>query len=207
MSDGRTRWRQRLMPVSFGLFGLLRCGSRSPKGWCSPARLGEGVGRADRITAAFAMALAFALPAPATAADPPDDPGAACEQAGAMAELAAGLPDGVLRAIGIVESGRRERPAGRVAPWPWTIDLAGRAFFLKPPHRRSPRPMRPAREGALTADIGCFQISMLYHPSYFRAWKRPSIRPKTPAWRLGLLVGAAGPDGVLAGRHCRIPLG
>ncbi len=84
-----------------------------------------------------------------------------------MAERAAGLPDGVLRAIGIVESGRRDARLGRVAPWPWTIDLAGRPFFFDAAAQAVAAADASRAGGALTADIGCFQISMLYHPSVF----------------------------------------
>ena len=159
------------------------------------------------MTGALLLTLAFALPVPATAADPADDPGAACEQAGAMAERAAGLPNGVLRAIGIVESGRPDARLGRVAPWPWTIDLAGRPFFFETAAQAVAAADASRTDGALTADVGCFQISMLYHPSVFpdiQAAFDPAANARVAA---GLLAGLRDRTGTCAASHCRIPLG
>ncbi len=80
------------------------------------------------------------------------------------AEQALGLPEGVLRAIGLVESGRPDPLLGRAAPWPWTMDVEGRPFFYPSGEQAlgAARALRP-----LTADVGCFQISLLYHPTAF----------------------------------------
>ncbi len=48
-----------------------------------------------------------------------------CEHAGMEAERTFGLPNGLLLAIGRVESGRLDRATGRIVPWPWAVNLAG----------------------------------------------------------------------------------
>ena len=122
---------------------------------------GEVKGRLVLVIVAAAMALLRPVPA---AARQPADPGLACEQAGMAAERQQNLPEGVLRAIGLVESGRPDPLLGRAAPWPWTMDVAGQPFFFATFDQalEAARAQRP-----LTADVGCFQISLLYHPSAF----------------------------------------
>lgn len=91
----------------------------------------------------------------------------ACEQAGEAAERRLGLPPGLLLAIGRVESGRWDPALGRVAPWPWTIDVAGdgRLFAAKAEAVGATAALRDT--GARNIDVGCYQISLLHHPDAF----------------------------------------
>ena len=41
------------------------------------------------------------------------------------AEVRHGIPSGLLQAIGVVESGRRDEATGARQPWPWTINAEG----------------------------------------------------------------------------------
>jgi hypothetical protein len=52
-------------------------------------------------------------------------PGAMCRAALSAAEAKYGIPAGLLQAIGVVESGRRDEATGRREPWPWTINAEG----------------------------------------------------------------------------------
>lgn len=90
-----------------------------------------------------------------------------CEAAGTAAEQRFGLPRGLLLAIGRVESGRWDPALGRVAPWPWTIDVAGsgRLFGSRAEAVTATTALRS--EGAANVDVGCFQISLLHHPNAF----------------------------------------
>src|SRR3954462_10268753 len=54
-----------------------------------------------------------------------------CERAGIAAEQAAGLPSGLLLAIGRVESGRWDAVRGRVTAWPWAINAAGKGQWFE----------------------------------------------------------------------------
>lgn len=92
----------------------------------------------------------------AAQAQPVDDR-SVCQQVGQAAEQAFGLPAGILAAIGKAES----------AQWPWTANVDGAAEVY--PNKaealdaltrvRSPKPAN--------IDVGCFQISMRYHPDAF----------------------------------------
>ncbi len=93
-------------------------------------------------------------------------PGLDCERAGAAAEVEAGLPSGLLLAIGKVESGRFDPLLERRTPWPWTIDLAGTPLYFANA-TDAVAAARALRESGLSRDVGCFQISLLYHPNAF----------------------------------------
>lgn len=89
-----------------------------------------------------------------------------CEQAVAMTEKAARLPPKLFGAIARAESGRPD-PAGRVRPWPWTINLDGVGVFF---------PTKDVAVAAVTLlrlgrprsiDVGCMQISLVHHPHAF----------------------------------------
>jgi hypothetical protein len=90
-------------------------------------------------------------------AEPEIGDSAVCERVSQDAERAFGVPSGMLLAIGKVESGG----------WPWTANVDGAAEVY---HSRNEaiealtrvRPKRPAN-----IDVGCFQISMKYHPMAF----------------------------------------
>jgi hypothetical protein len=80
-----------------------------------------------------------------------------CHAAAAEAETRFGLPAGLLGAIGRVESGS----------WPWTINAAGtgRTFRTAADAIENAELLR--RAGTMSIDVGCFQISLLYHPAAF----------------------------------------
>lgn len=96
-----------------------------------------------------------------------NNPGEQCDQAARRAEQQWGLPDGLLHAIGIVESGRPDPTQGRTTPWPWALDVAGQPVFPETQEQAEDTLSALQRRGSLTADIGCFQISLLFHPDAF----------------------------------------
>lgn len=93
-----------------------------------------------------------------------------CQQVGQAAEQAFDLPSGILVAIGKAES----------AQWPWTANVDGAAELYRSKAEalealtrvRSPRPAN--------MDIGCFQISMRYHPNAFASMDQ-ALDPATNA--------------------------
>jgi hypothetical protein len=105
-------------------------------------------------------ALAFGLGLLVGAASP-------CEQAALDAEKSFDLPAGLMLAIGRIESGRYDSVAGRVIAWPWTIDVAGsgQQFENAGEAVRTTQTLRAS--GVRNIDVGCFQVSLLYHPDAF----------------------------------------
>jgi Transglycosylase SLT domain len=110
----------------------------------------------SRLNAAFVALLGPVLLMPPHAKAQQDD-ASACDRAARDAEAAYRLPSGMLSAIGMVESGR----------WPWTANIDGSAETYQSKAEavaaltriRSPQPS--------DVDVGCFQISLHYHPSAF----------------------------------------
>ncbi len=94
---------------------------------------------------------------------------ALCEAAGVRAEQRAGLPSGLLRAIGVVESGRRDPLSGMVAPWPWTIDAAGKGEVFEAAAQALARTRALLDSHVGSIDIGCFQINLAAHPEAFQS--------------------------------------
>jgi hypothetical protein len=118
----------------------------------------------------FAGVLGLLLGHAATAQPAPDLSLAdrdACLPGIVAAERRFGLPPKLLYTIGIVESGRVDPASGRVAPWPWTIDVAGtgRMFATKAAAIEAVRDLLNA--GTRSIDVGCMQINLMHHPDAF----------------------------------------
>ena len=91
-----------------------------------------------------------------------------CLQAATTAERANGLPSGLLRAIGLVESGRSFRD-GQTAPWPWTLNVAGVGAFYPSRAAALVGLQAALANGPVSVDVGCFQINLAQHPGAFRS--------------------------------------
>lgn len=139
------------------------------------------------LTAVLAVSTA-----PAVAAAPP--PRLACEQASREAESEAHVPSGLLLAIGRVESGRYSATLGRIAPWPWAVDLAG-AGVLFATRAAALQAVRAAWAGGRrNIDVGCFQVNLGAHPEAF-----PDLRTA-----LDPAANARFAAGFLASLHARL---
>ena len=90
-----------------------------------------------------------------------------CEQAGIAAEQTSGLPSGLLLAIGRVESGRWDSARNRVTAWPWAINAAGKGQWFDTKDGATETVRVLLGGGTRSIDVGCFQISLLYHPAAF----------------------------------------
>ncbi len=90
-----------------------------------------------------------------------------CEVAIAGAERSAGLPARMMTAIALTESGRLDAVAGRVRPWPWTINAegAGQYFATREQAVAAVRALRQA--GVRSIDVGCMQVNLMHHPNAF----------------------------------------
>jgi hypothetical protein len=116
-------------------------------------------------TALIALALAGDLPARAATAIPI---GGFCGAAVQMAEMRYGIPEGLLFAIGVVESGRRITGHRRPVPWPWTVQAQNRSYYF-PDESAAAQWVRAAEaRGVVSIDVGCLQINLMYHPQAFK---------------------------------------
>jgi hypothetical protein len=118
--------------------------------------------------AGLLVALVVALVVPAAAkAQPAADPGLACRGAISTAEREAGIPAGLLQAIGRVESGRRDPVTGRFAPWPWTINAEGRGMYFPAREAAIAEVRQLHSRGVRIIDVGCMQVNLHHHPTAF----------------------------------------
>jgi hypothetical protein len=125
--------------------------------------------------------------------------GPACESAADEAERDAGLPAGLLRAIGIVESGRWQPGLGRYAPWPYAIDAGGYSLFMDSLAEAVAKVGALRQEGIESIDVGCFQINLLYHPSAFATLEEGFDPRANAAYAARFLVSLYGRTGTWAG--------
>ncbi|MBC7156916.1 MAG: lytic transglycosylase domain-containing protein, partial [Rhodobacteraceae bacterium] len=125
----------------------------------------RGWGRAVLALALGAGAAAATTPAAAASAPAAPDPAALCEEAARVAAPEAGVPVEVLLAVMLSESGRAR--GGRLRPWPWTVNAAGRGHYF--PDRAAAEAFAAARlaEGALVFDAGCAQVNYRWHGHAF----------------------------------------
>ena len=93
--------------------------------------------------------------------------GILCERAGTAAEVEHGLPAGLLLAIGRVESGRHDPVLGRIAPWPWAVNVAGAGHLATSRQLAVDAVHQARRDGQRNVDAGCFQVNLLHHPNAF----------------------------------------
>ena len=114
--------------------------------------------------AAFLLGFALLAVLPGRAAA---DMGEACRDQAAIAERGAGIPSGLLLAIGKRESGRSDPETGGVLPWPWSVNREGEGRFFASRQEAAAYVATAEREGSRSIDVGCFQINLKYHPMAF----------------------------------------
>ncbi|WP_424812263.1 transglycosylase SLT domain-containing protein [Roseococcus sp. YIM B11640] len=95
------------------------------------------------------------------------DPSLLCRAAIGRAERDSGIPDGLLQAIGQVESGRRNPETGIAAPWPWTLNAEGRGQFFPTKEAAIAAVQELQGRGVRLIDVGCMQINLHHHPRAF----------------------------------------
>jgi hypothetical protein len=168
-------------------------------------RPGRSVERRTAVLAAVMCAIAST-----SAAQPPtDDPLLACARAAAQAEQEWRLPQGLLAAIGTVESGRRG--AGTLPNiWPWTINAEGRGIY-QPSKATAVAAVRALQlRGARLIDVGCFQVDLFYHPDAFATLEQafdPDANARAAARILSLArLRNTAWDGAIAAYHSSVPL-
>ena len=119
------------------------------------------------------LGLFATLSGPALAAESPYDgfhrPGdaALCQSAIHATEQNGRLPAKLLSAIGLIESGRPDPQTGIVAPWPWTINVAGIGYFFPTKTDVIAAVQSAQRAGVQSIDVGCMQVNLLHHPHAF----------------------------------------
>ncbi len=98
-----------------------------------------------------------------TAAEQPD----LCANAVTAQERRHSIPDHLLTAISLIESGRWDTETGKGAAWPWTVTAQGKGNFF-PTKAAAIAAVRSMQARGITSiDVGCMQVNLYYHPDAF----------------------------------------
>jgi hypothetical protein len=111
------------------------------------------------------LSLSAALPARAT--PPVASPAQLCEAAIVSAERAERLPERMMGAIAVVETGRSDAATGTLRPWPWTINAEGQGFFFASKQQAIDAVRALQARGVRSIDVGCMQVNLMFHPAAF----------------------------------------
>ena len=126
-----------------------------------------------RLGLAVAVALlAAGVGARAETADPSD----LCETAIVKAARRGGVPQEVLHAVALTETGRKQD--GRLRAWPWAINREGKGHWFETYEEALAFAKASLAEGRPSFDVGCVQINYRWHGHAF-----PSIEAMfDPEW-------------------------
>ena len=94
-------------------------------------------------------------------------PSALCRSAILQAERTIHVPDRLLDAIAMVESGRKDPISSAVYPWPWTINAEGVGHFYDSKADAIAAAQDFQAHGIRSMDVGCLQVNLQYHPDAF----------------------------------------
>jgi soluble lytic murein transglycosylase-like protein len=88
-----------------------------------------------------------------------------CERAIAAGAAREGVPQPVLHAISLTETGRPD--GGRLRPWPWAINREGEGFWFASREEALAFARASVAAGRRSFDVGCFQINYHWHGENF----------------------------------------
>lgn len=90
----------------------------------------------------------------------------ACEVQAFMVEQEHGIPHGLLSAMTLVESGRRQGTTHQA--WPWAVQSHGRSYYFSSKAAAIGAVRRLIHQGVRNIDVGCAQVNLGHHPRAFR---------------------------------------
>lgn len=152
------------------------------------------------------VALAALLAAHPAAAIRPESE--LCRNAIAMTERTTGVPDRLMQAVSVIESGRRDAD-GTVWPWPWTINVEGVGEVYDSKAAVIAAVQRHQAGGARSIDVGCMQVNIKHHPTAFNSLEEafdPAANARYAARFLQQLLAQTGSwPRAVAGYHSLTP--
>ncbi len=119
-------------------------------------------------TAAIMMASASVAYAAATFSDADEARGfAVCERATARWERISDVPNKLLHAISLAESGRWSKQQRQLKAWPWTVTSGGPGSYFATKEEALAEVRRLQAKGIENIDVGCMQVNLHYHGENF----------------------------------------
>ena len=84
-----------------------------------------------------------------------------------LQEHAQAIPDRLLHAISLVESGRWDNDRRASFAWPWTVTAEGEGHFLPSKDAAIAFVAQLKGKGVTNIDVGCMQVNLQAHPDAF----------------------------------------
>jgi soluble lytic murein transglycosylase-like protein len=94
------------------------------------------------------------------------DPHLLCLATSHYYEKKYGIPEGLLKSISIVESGRWNKKHNLTLAWPWVLNVEGEGKFFNS-YEEAATFLRKALSKGNNVDIGCHQVNWRSHGQYF----------------------------------------
>jgi hypothetical protein len=120
-----------------------------------------------KLIVALPLLLAGPLSAVAAPAQPVDETREICLRETRAAERSMGIPQHLLSAIALAETGRWDDESRASFAWPWTVMAQGRGRYFPTKREAVAEVRRLAAQGITNIDVGCMQINLYYHGSAF----------------------------------------
>ncbi|MCC6914370.1 MAG: hypothetical protein IT566_11765 [Rhodospirillaceae bacterium] len=124
--------------------------------------------RSGSMVAAIAATLAAMSFAPAQAQETDLAPEMLCFRYSQNFERSLRIPQGLLTAITLAETGRPNAETGQTTPWPWTINVNGQGQFFETKEEAVAATRKLIDSGQRSIDVGCAQVNLRYHPTAFQ---------------------------------------
>jgi len=123
----------------------------------SPGKNGETLPPLAKKEVRRGGAPMFAKPAPVLT----------CGEAIARAEQRYATPAGLLTAIAVVETGRKDPQTGVLTPWPWSVNADNTSWYFATEAEAVAWVRDAQAHGTASIDVGCMQVNLFYHPQAF----------------------------------------
>lgn len=79
------------------------------------------------------------------------------------------IPNHLLKAVALKESGLYHHGTRKTHPWPWTINYKGKGYFFESKAAAINAVKKIFANGDRSVDVGCMQINLHHHKDAFRS--------------------------------------
>ena len=92
-----------------------------------------------------------------------------CRRQTSLHERTQQLPNHLLTAISLAETGRWDADRRVMFAWPWTVTASGKGRYFKTKADAIREVKKLQATGLKSIDVGCMQINLFYHPRAFKS--------------------------------------
>ena len=83
-----------------------------------------------------------------------------------------GIPDNLLYAMSLRESGRPHTKHKIQVISPWSVNIEGRAYYFNDKRSAIEFVIKSMKDGKRSIDVGCLQVNLKYHPNAFKTLEK-----------------------------------